>query len=1151
LIGAAVDGDNSTNLALINPFIQSAPMNPAEPPDDSEKDASVPTIVDGLSFEAMREAFDARDLSDYREFLSQVVAESRRAEEGGATRLDSLGPFRDLVEIGRGGMGVVYRARDPETGRDVAVKIPAPGLMLTPTMRRRFDKEAEVVTRLDHRGIVPHRRLDAEAGRFYIVSEFCDGPNLETWLRARKRPLTAREAARIVRDLADAVAHAHDRDVLHLDLKPSNVLLPGSTLATPPESLTPRLTDFGLAKLMDDGPSPIQTATESGLVMGSPPYMSPEQAAGRRSQMSRPTDVYGLGAVLYELLTTLPPFRGESAVETLGMVMMNDPVPVRALRPRIPRSMEQIVLQCLEKEPELRYPTAEALRDDLDAFLAGRRVQARRQGPVKRLRRWARRRPRAAWLAALALAVCLALAAGAASWSIAWSRGRDRSEQLAYDSRVQLAQRTYEGGQLVRAQPLLHGLIPQAGERDRRAFAWYYLWRLCRREARMIFGVEAGIEHVALSPDGSKLALGAPGVAALYDMLRETIDWRAPTPGMFIYAEPVFSHDGRRVVLLAIESEAKAGRIRAVEVRDASNGALLGRRSIPATTVILAVGLPEDGRLKVVVAATSEESGAADLLTWSDRGGLTDASPPARFRAHYATSRDGRRSLFVALDGRLIVHDGTTSALTPLGGGPTIGVGHCQFSEDGLRVAVAHGDAAEILVYETREGRLLRRLPPIGSPVLEIALQPDGEAVVVRTATEEVRLIDARRGIDVQIFDPRSEPGVETKHVRFAPDGSAFFVHRTEYRGPDHIEIRSAEDGRRLGETPARYKAPTGPWALRSGPTPELIYNLGPFVWRWEWKRTIAPGPGDALRAHNDEVWSVSYSADGTLLATTSNDEREEATIRLRAPDGRVVREWRDGGSTVSDLAFSPDGRWIATAHLSEERACRMRPTWGDGEVVSVELPDGEWARSVVADPVRPVVYFGGDRGTVLAWDVERRQDAWRAMPPPERRAPKTEERIHGLAIAPDGRRLAVVNDHGVFRSLDARDGRVAASFEGRGSLLAVAYSPDGEIVAAGDEEGRIHLLDAATARSIRVILGDDCDLKALAFSPDGRTLAAAGLGRVVRLWDASTGEELLSLTGHEAQINSMAFSPDGETLASADHSGIVRFWRAPRRAGR
>ena len=1124
-------------------------MTPTEPQDEREDDGgSTPTIVSGSPFEELSQAFDADDLRNIREFLQNVDAEARKRDPETPTTLDALGPFRDLVEIGRGGMGVVYRARDPESGEVVAVKVPAPGLMFVPSALKRFDNEAEAGARLDHPAVVPHRWLGESGGRSFIVSDFCDGPDLEAWLRERKDPVPPRQSARIVRDLAGGLAHAHDRGVLHRDVKPSNILLPGSTRTSGAETLTPRLTDFGLAKLLDGDASRRHSATVTGQVMGCPPYMAPEQVAGRKDVDHR-ADVYGLGAVLYELLTVRPPFRGETTAETLGMIMVDEPIPVRVLRPGVPKPLEAIVLKCLEKDPGRRYQTADALREDLDAFLAGRRVRAPRPGPIKAVRGWARRNPRSAVLAAAALVLGLASAAGVTSWTVALSRGRDRADQYVYDSRIQLALRAFEDGHLVRVQPILHGLLPRAGGRDRREFAWHYLWDRCRREARMLVGSRVEFDHLAVSPDGRFLAGGGANGIQVYDLAREAPVWHTPTPGRFLCSSPVFSPDGRSVAFQTYEDAAgQPERLRSVEVCRTVDGALVGRRSSTEMGHILAMGFAGEGRLVVVDDALSSESpDPGRVFTWADRGAMPDVAPEFTLSLFGRCTPDGLKAAGVDISGRTGIYDSTSRVWTPLEDGPTAEFGPFRFSDDGRRLAIAHGRQGEVLVYDVADGKLRRRFPAIGAPVSELAVRPDGEAVVVVAETREVRLLVPTRGLDLRIFPATSEPGVATNRTRFAPDGHAFFVHRSEYLKADHIEVRSAEDGRRLGETPGRYKAHTGPLSIRPGPTPELIYALGRHAWRWDWSRSVAPEPEDALKAHNDEIWTVAYSTDGSLLATSSNHDRERATIRLRTADGVLVREWLDGDSTAADLALAPDASWIATAHMSPERALRIRPVRGDGEVVAVEFPGGEWARCVRAAPDRPLVYAGGGLGTVLAWDVSRREAAWRVEPSPVRLLSKSKERIHDLAVSPDGLRLAVANDRGEVLCLDARTGTLLASHAGPAPMLAVAYAPDGQVIAAADQEGRIHLLSASDAEPLQVISGDDCDLRSLAFSPDGRTLAAAGLSRIVRLWDPSTGEELLALPGHEAQINSLAFSPDGQTLASGDHSGVVRFWRAPR----
>ncbi|MDG3003730.1 WD40 repeat domain-containing serine/threonine protein kinase [Paludisphaera mucosa] len=1125
---------------------------PPEPPYDRDEGSATPTMVEGAPLGDWSHELGERDLAHIREILQRIDQEASRSIPTTPTTLAALGPYRDLVEIGRGGMGVVYRAVDPDTGEVVAVKTPSPGLMIIPAARRRFRCEAEVVSSLNHPGVVPHRGSFEDDGRCYIVSDYCDGPDLDAWLKARKAPIPPREAARIVRELADAIAHAHDRNVLHRDVKPSNVLLPGSRLISDAEELSPRLTDFGLAKLIDDGRSLVEAATATGLLLGSPPYMAPEQASGRRKDIDRRTDVYGLGAVLYELLTARPPFRGENPAETIRMVQADDPIPVRVLRPGVPRALETIALQCLEKSPDRRYQTADDLRDDLDRFLAGRPILAKPIGTIERLQRWSRRRPKLSAVLASVLVGTLLVISVIVAMNHSLRRERDRADQSTYASKVPLARRTLDAGQLGRAQLILRGLIPERGQTDRREFSWYFLQALAGSEARMLPGHALGLGNAALSPDQGRMASGNLGrTLEVYDLQADRVVWSESIPGLGLTARPAFSPDGRLLAFpLAAWDVSRAAASHRIEVRSADTGAILARRPVPGTREVLSVHFLDDDRLAVLLPTGGPEGpSTAEVHYWSSRQGLPEFAAPVEFAAHRATSPDGR--LFAAVDaaGRLGIYDVTLRTWRPpfpeVAPWAALYVG---FAEDGQRLAVARADQRDLMIFDVATGRPLRRLPGLASEILEVAFQPGGEAILVRDGSQEVRLIDPARGVDVQVFAPTEQPGVATSRMRFTPAGDAFLIHRSAYQGTDHIQVRSSLDGRILGESPGRYKAHGGDWLIRRSDPPVLIYGLGRLAWRWDWSSTIDGRPAERFQAHADEIWKVAYSPSGSILATAANNDHDRHTIKLwEVPSNRPIRSWEDLDSTASDLAFAPDSSWIATTHFEKRRALRIRPTRGEGPPTYVELPDGEWGRAVDVDPAGLLVYVGGDRGTVLAWDVSRGATAWELHPPPDPPGVKSRVRIHDLVVAPGGRRLAVVDDEGKVRIRDAATGELVASYQGPAPMFAAAYSPDGDTLAAADQEGAIHLLDARTLRPTRVITGDDCDLRALAFSPDGRTLAAGGVGRIVRLLDPFTGEELLALGGHEAQINSITFSPDGTTMVSGDHSGTIRFWRGPR----
>lgn len=288
-----------------------------------------------------------------------------------------FGKFWIIGKVGQGGFGAVYLAVDSTLDCRRALKLPRPGIPVTAEYRASFLSEARLATRLDHPNIVQVHEAGEVGSMCYLAMTFCDGGTLADWLENRRGTVEPRLAARLVATLARAVQHAHDQGLLHRDLKPRNVLLFDHRSDAGPDELpcTPRICDFGLARLLE---APLRDSASSWwLPIGSPSYMAPEQSLGQLDLIGRPTDVFALGAILYELLVGNPPFQAPTDPETIVRLHSDDPIPPTHLRRNIPRSLEAITLMCLEKTPSSRYGTAQALADDLDSFLAGRRVLAR------------------------------------------------------------------------------------------------------------------------------------------------------------------------------------------------------------------------------------------------------------------------------------------------------------------------------------------------------------------------------------------------------------------------------------------------------------------------------------------------------------------------------------------------------------------------------------------------------------------------------------------------------------------------------------------------------------------------------------------------------------------------------------------------------
>jgi serine/threonine protein kinase/tetratricopeptide (TPR) repeat protein len=371
------------------------------------------------------------------EEVTSLIGPAPRA----AVRWHSPAGYEILREVGRGGMGVVYEARQKSLGRVVALKMVLAGNYVGPAERARFRQEAEAAARLQHPNIVQIHEVGECDGLPFLSLEFVEGGSLSRLLNGTPQPPLP--AAGLVATLAEAMHHAHQQGIIHRDLKPANILLAGGGRQPPGgqplpggshpplANLIPKIADFGLAKLLRDeaGESVSGSPTQTGDILGTPSYMAPEQATGQAWKIGPATDVYALGAILYELLTGRPPFRGTNRIETLLQVQTQEPVSPRRLQPGVPRDLETICLKCLHKEPQRRYAGAAGLADDLQRFLAGRPIQARPVGVLGRVSKWARRRPAVAGLLGVSGALLLALVVVVLVSNVWLTRERDTARE--------------------------------------------------------------------------------------------------------------------------------------------------------------------------------------------------------------------------------------------------------------------------------------------------------------------------------------------------------------------------------------------------------------------------------------------------------------------------------------------------------------------------------------------------------------------------------------------------------------------------------------------------------------------------------------------------------------------------------------------------
>src|SRR5262245_17118725 len=388
--------------------------------------------------------------------LHIVIPEEVALPEGAPKRLGSY----DLLEkIAQGGMGVVYKARHTGLDRIVALKMIRSGVLATPRDVERFQREARSAAKLHHPNVVTIHDIGEQDGQHYYTMDYVPGENLAE--RARTRPFSPRQAAEITADMAAAIHYAHQQGVLHRDIKPANVIL------TPDQQ--PRVLDFGLALILTDD----SNLTQTGTPVGSPSYMPPEQAAGQTRRIDARSDVYSLGAMLYELLTGHAPFRAASTMETLRLVIENEVVPPRRLNPALPADLETICLKCLEKDPDRRYQTAQELGEELGRFIRDEPILARPVSQGEKVWRWCRRKPLVASLSATTLALLIPVAIGSpiALFNINHERAIAVEQRKLAD--MQLALQAWEEGDLLRAINFLEPAAPRLANRPDSSGAIY------------------------------------------------------------------------------------------------------------------------------------------------------------------------------------------------------------------------------------------------------------------------------------------------------------------------------------------------------------------------------------------------------------------------------------------------------------------------------------------------------------------------------------------------------------------------------------------------------------------------------------------------------------------------------------------------------
>lgn len=983
---------------------------------------------------------------------------------------DFYAEYELLGEIGRGGMGVIYKAHQASLNRVIALKVIHAASHSGDPARRRFQAEVEVAARLSHPNIVPIFDTGEMDGCPCFSMEYYPGGTLAT----RMKDLSAQPEAgvRLLVKVARAVSFAHQHGVLHRDLKPANILLD--------DAGEPHIADFGLAKRLDSD----SDLTQTGAILGSPNYMSPEQAAGKSTTLTVATDIYSLGAMLYQILAGHPPFAAQTPLETMRLVMEQEPQRPSTIGGRVDRDLEIICLKCLQKDPSQRYRSADDLADDLERWLRHEPILARPVGSWERFQKWVRRHPALATVSTLLLVVLVSGLAGVAwQWRQAEHarRGeiseRRRAEAALARSSIALAESAIRDGNTPGARAALDAVPAEF-----RDATWRYLLGELDT-SRSLAGIGLGkVEDIAGDPS---------------------------RPSVFAAAER-----SGQVILFDVRTQSRLLEFTPHFTRHVTNGALR-------------LAFSRDGQ-KLVFGRTDGKG----LVVHNAHDGRKMAEWDAPESERLEFSPDASRLLQTTLSrGSTYFWDTTDGTLL-------------WQHKDGLNSTVFASDPEQVVHYSWNRQLHLADATDgaIKSPLAtrgyfdNFALQPGGTLLAAASPLGFVRGYNLTNG--QQCFEIQPHDGAFA-YIAFLPGGERFLTAATLQDGRQALQCWESRNGRAC-QTLTGGNGNIRAIALH--PLSGELIVCGQDIRMWD---VATLPPLQTIHGDNPHPSAVFWGDDETIFGPRAGGGASAHLWRGINTDGR--RLWASPDADLGQPSVSGDGRRAAIGRYNSSGHVYVLERNGDAiRTIAALNPRCIISHVRISPKGDRVAIIQSDLGRLFVVDVESNKRTVRLQAPDITAFSDVAWLNGGALLAGLVTTHAPRSTPGSIEQVvlwDVKTGRLVRSLTNATVNRIACPSPDGRRFAEGGADRNLRIRDGATLTVLREIRAHNAPITALAWHPTLPIVATAAEDLVIRLWNVDTGERLEELRGPLSPPTVLSFSPGGTRLATAARDQVVRIW--------